>query len=120
MGRELMWLACRHHTHELILAKAFSVCFGPSTSPEIPLFKRFRDKWEDIPKERVAPLVVTKKWCSLKDTVISYLKSANTFPRDDYKELLELTLVVLGETSEKFIADSEKNVRTLLRNQGLT
>ncbi|KAL1378520.1 hypothetical protein pipiens_015530 [Culex pipiens pipiens] len=102
MGRELMWLACRHHTHELILAKAFSVCFGPSTSPEIPLFKRFRDKWEDIPKERVAPLVVTKKWCALKDTVISYLKSANTFTRDDYKELLELTLVVLGETPEKF------------------
>lgn len=102
MGRNLMWLPCRHHTHELILAKAFAACFGPSTSPEIPLFKRFRDKWEDIPKVNIKPLAITKKWKAQKEIVVRFLKSVSGFPRDDYKELLELTLVALGETPDKF------------------
>ncbi|GBM61456.1 hypothetical protein AVEN_96566-1 [Araneus ventricosus] len=39
-GRDLLWLACCHHNLELILAKVFTLCFVPSSSPEIPLFKR--------------------------------------------------------------------------------
>lgn len=78
------------------------MCFGPTTSPEIPLFKRFREKWDDIPKHKMTPLVVTKKWSTLKDTVVSFLKGVTHFPRNDYKELLDLTLAVLGETPAKF------------------
>ena len=48
LGRDLLWLAYRKfeipdfHILELILAKDFSLCFGPSNSPEIPLFKKFK------------------------------------------------------------------------------
>ena len=42
IGRELMWFGCRHHVLELILAKVFTLCCGPSSSPYIPIFKRFK------------------------------------------------------------------------------
>ncbi|GBM55225.1 hypothetical protein AVEN_213535-1 [Araneus ventricosus] len=42
IGRDLLWMACRHYTLELILAKVFTLCFGHFCSPEIPLFKRFK------------------------------------------------------------------------------
>jgi hypothetical protein len=45
IGRSLLWLACRHHMFEVLLSDAFAVCFfGPSTGPEILLFKRFKEK----------------------------------------------------------------------------
>jgi len=48
MGRELLWLACRHHVMELILLKVFTLCCGPSSAPDIPIFKRFRAVWAGI------------------------------------------------------------------------
>lgn len=41
IGRELMWLACRHHVMKLILSKNFKLCCGPSSGPDIPIFKCF-------------------------------------------------------------------------------
>ena len=41
LGRKHQWLSCRHHILKLILAKVFSLCFEPSNSLEIHLFKRF-------------------------------------------------------------------------------
>ena len=40
IGRELLWLACRHHVMELILSKVFTVCCGPSSAPDIPISLR--------------------------------------------------------------------------------
>ena len=49
--RELLWLACRHHVLELILAKVFTLCCGPSSSPYTPIFKRFKGIWEGVVRD---------------------------------------------------------------------
>ena len=42
LGKELVWIACRHHVFEVVLADVFSVTLGPSGSGlEIELFTRF-------------------------------------------------------------------------------
>lgn len=51
MVRDLVWLACRYHVFEIMLSKVFTLYFGPSSSLEIPLFKRLRDVWDTFPKE---------------------------------------------------------------------
>ena len=53
LGYDVLHLACRLHIYELICEKAFSTCFGPSSSPEIQLFKRFQGKWEYL--DRMTP-----------------------------------------------------------------
>ena len=48
VGRNLLWLACRHHILEVLLADAFSECLGPSSGPDILLFKKFRESWSTL------------------------------------------------------------------------
>ena len=42
IGRNLLYFACRHHVHEIIVAGVFGSLFGPSSGPNIPLFQRFQ------------------------------------------------------------------------------
>ena len=51
IGCEFLWLACRHHILEIILAKVFMLCCGPSSSPDIPIFKRFKSVWDGVNRE---------------------------------------------------------------------
>ena len=48
LGRNLLHLACRHHILEIILEEAFSTTMGPSSGPEILLFKQFKAFWPNI------------------------------------------------------------------------
>ena len=43
-GRELLYLACRHHILELIAGAAFTATMGSSSAPEVLFFKRFQEK----------------------------------------------------------------------------
>ena len=38
LGRNLLWMACRHHILEVLLSDAFGVCFGSSSRPDILIF----------------------------------------------------------------------------------
>jgi len=42
LGKDLLYLACRHYVIELILAAAFKTTMGASSGPEVSLFKRFK------------------------------------------------------------------------------
>ncbi|GBL92718.1 hypothetical protein AVEN_119108-1 [Araneus ventricosus] len=105
IGRDLLWLSCRHHTLELIPAKVFTLCFGPSSSPEIPLFKRFKKVWHGIERNNFQILEVTPELVSFKESALSSLSNLLNetvkIPRDDYQELIELTNTVLGKPPEK-------------------
>src|SRR6218665_1869667 len=39
LQKEVIYLACRHHIHEILLEEAFSIAMGPSTGPDILLFR---------------------------------------------------------------------------------
>ena len=43
MERNLLYLACRHHMREIIVADVFRCCFGPTSGPDVLLFKRFKE-----------------------------------------------------------------------------
>jgi len=49
LGRNVLFLACRHHIFEIILQAVFiEAKFAPSSGPDIPLFKRFVNSWKHI------------------------------------------------------------------------
>ncbi|XP_039431258.1 uncharacterized protein LOC120414217 isoform X2 [Culex pipiens pallens] len=102
LGRELIWLACRHHVLELLLSKAFCICFGPTTSPETNLFKVFREKWSLFKKKSPKPLRIKKQLETFRDSTLKTLQAVREWPRNDYRELFDLTLFVLGSKPETF------------------
>lgn len=48
MEHKLLYLACRHHIHEIIVADVFEACFGVTRDPDVLLFKRFKENWSNI------------------------------------------------------------------------
>ncbi|CAH0547061.1 unnamed protein product [Brassicogethes aeneus] len=88
--------ACRHHILEIMLEAVVIKCIGPSSGPDILLFKRFKKSWPTICKDdfqTLSSLPAGSSATLLKDTdflVSSCRKKLEVFPpRDDYKELLE-------------------------------
>jgi hypothetical protein len=72
LGRELHWLAWRHHVMEIILSKVFTTCCGPSNSPDIALFKRFKACWSAINRQNFSELQVTPEASSFSEVTIAF------------------------------------------------
>ena len=84
---------------ELVLAKVFSPCFGPSNSSDIPLFKKFKAIWNEVDTHNVSYIPTNPQAADFKQSTIAFLQRDDILQmqvRDDYKELIELTLAVLG------------------------
>ena len=96
VGRYLLHLACHHHIMEIIAEKIFSeACNIPSTGPDILIFKRFQQHWEFIDKEQYE---VAEHNVANKEDILTfcYIQLTSCHPHDDYRELLELTIIYLG------------------------
>ena len=105
IGHAILWTACRHHVYELHIKHVWDAVVGHHNGPIEPLLKLLQDNWdsishestdiikfelpadEDDPIYRQAKLVL--KWAT-------YCLEENTFPREDYRELIELTFIYLG------------------------
>lgn len=104
LGQHLLHLGCRHHILELVLAAAFGECLGPTSSPEILMFKRFRGQWSSIDKGRYEDAFsddfAASELADIQDEVIAFCKHQlqHHQPRDDYCELFKLMLIFLGST----------------------
>lgn len=109
LSRFLLWLACRHHVGEVVLTVVWdSLQIEVSKSPDISLFTRFKENFEHIDYNDLQDLDVPDIPSSvsdpIKDLCHKVLKTmvegtTTNLGRGDYKELVELTLVYLGETS---------------------
>lgn len=55
MGKNLLWLPCRHHVMELVLESVFVATFGKSQGPEFHLFKKFQDQWNTMDASTKSP-----------------------------------------------------------------
>ncbi|GBN87180.1 hypothetical protein AVEN_118182-1 [Araneus ventricosus] len=88
-----------------ILPDIMGIYFGPSSSPEIPLFKRFKKVWHGIERNNFQILEVTPELVSFKESAIgslsNLLNERAKVPRDNYQELIELTYTVLEKRPEK-------------------
>lgn len=63
LGRELIYLPCRHHIYEIILRSAFEVYWPVSSGPNVPIFGRFKKEWDKIDK--------TKYKAGIEDTIVA-------------------------------------------------
>lgn len=112
LERKLLKLACRHHVFEIFLRAAFEAKFPGTSAPTVLLFDRFKKEWKKIDLTRYEPGIRDEKIKSvLKDDVrkdlVAFCKNMlkkNNDPREkkkiarhDYRELLELTLIFVGE-----------------------
>ena len=105
LGRNLMYFACRHHMHEVIIGEVFTVLFGPTRGPNVGLFERFSKFWVHIDRSRYKPLddarLDSPLLQQLRDAVCLFLKQfllhdTSYLPREDYKEMITLCLLLLG------------------------
>lgn len=105
LNRPLLWYACRHHVGEILLTHVWDALkIEVSKSPEILLFKRFKENFASIThqnKDLHFP-ELPADLLGRKSEVIELCKNYLTqpFSRGDYKELLSLALLYLSEGSE--------------------
>ena len=113
MEKDLLHLACRHHIYEVVIGDVFKHCFGASSGPDVLLFKRFQQNWSKI-DQKVFETALGDQIClqvlqanfDLKKQAVEFAThslSTTNQPRDDYRELLEIVLVFLGETPPRGI-----------------
>lgn len=48
LGRDLLFLPCRHHISELLIKAVFELNFGKTSAPEVTLFNRFSKNWKNM------------------------------------------------------------------------
>ena len=101
IGRDILFLGCRHHIFEIILAAVFGTV-APSKGPEITIFKDFKHFWPKINQNNFKTGVTDSRIKKIMGNEISkvleyaILKIEDDLPRDDYKEFLELIIIFLG------------------------
>lgn len=108
MEKDMIWLACRHHIMEIMLEAIVSQSFGQSSGPDIQLFKRFKTNWDKIDQSDYKTVIDDTTSNIVKNVAADRISFAQKQlqvyqPRDDYKELLHLTIIYLGGVPEKGI-----------------
>lgn len=105
IGKHLLNFACRHHIFEIILENVFKITMGVSSGPDIQIFKRFQKCWDKIDTSMLKTGVNDDTFKSklpdnTLDEVLQFCMHHLTqlHPREDYRELLNLTVIFLGGT----------------------
>ena len=106
----ILQCGCRHHCSELICGKMWELIFGETSSPKVAIFEKFQKDFEfiDIDYKNLNKLDISSlpEWLqeeckSVLSWALHHLEKA-TFPRGDYKELLQLLIIYLGGSVESF------------------
>ena len=100
----ILWLACRHHVYEIHIKHVGDKVLGARGGPSDKLFVRFKDEFSALDKS--IDNLVKLEWSTLSPALKTQAQSVldwgqkvleeNTFPREDYRELIELTAIYLG------------------------
>ena len=103
-------MPCRHHIYEIILRSVFDEKFGVTSGPNVPLFQRFRTAWPSIDTKNFKPglydIQVHEQLNSSTECVLTFCMNTlnKTHYREDYRELLELTVIFLNGTPPRGIS----------------
>ena len=107
LERDLLLFACRHQIYELVIKSVFAAKIQQVTnSPDIPLFKKFRDNCSNIDSTNIQIYLNFVKQhcndCEIDQLVMFYnCELQKKIVRDDYRELIELSIIFLGGDKEK-------------------
>ena len=99
-GNNLLQLACRHHVLELLCGAAAFLVYSTTKSPNEVAFQIFLDRWPSLDKlDFQVHKAKSRKEKTECENVIGFCQAAlvNDASRKDYQEILELTVVFLGE-----------------------
>ena len=107
LNRNLLWMACRHHILELVIGSTFKTLFGDTKSPECTLFKDLKKSWDSLDLNSFTLPDIPSSYQKDEEELLEYINSllspdnVRNLPRGDYKELLELSKVILGGIIER-------------------
>ena len=107
LQRQLLWLACRHHILELVLRATFQELFGDTTGPEESFFKFLKPQWSSLDLTDISRPQIPASYRAEVPDLLSFINqclepsNSHLIPRGDYRELLELSILVLGGTIKR-------------------
>jgi hypothetical protein len=126
LDKKLLYLACRHHILKLLAEASFLGTFWEidrffsingrkrifletfhSLGPKIQMFEEFQKNWSTIDKGTFFPMTKANFAGStlqtLRQEAVAVLEQSlsENFPRDDYREVVELSLLVLGANPQE-------------------
>ena len=100
LDKKVFYLVCRHHIIEIIVGSVWDTLFGKVKSPENPFFKKLRDIGSNVSSDDYQCIKASNRWLhGLKDQTEQLLRSILTsvnILRADYREVAELTIIMLG------------------------
>lgn len=108
LARPLMWYGCRHHVGELLAKAAWYTLFEMDLKPTVGFFDHIKASWEEIDKSKSIQTLkgdLYNKEVALnfyKEVLQKKTKQGKWTLRDDYKELVETSMAVLGEVPPSF------------------
>ncbi|KAK3916561.1 Carbamoyl-phosphate synthase large chain, partial [Frankliniella fusca] len=105
LGKQMIYLASRHHALEIIPKNLYDKCVEHSSSPDIgSLCKAFKKGWYSMDHAAFLPATKDPKCCEILarfdvQHILTFAEEAlkRSFSRNDYKYLLEVTIIFLGE-----------------------
>ena len=101
LGRKVLHLYCRHHSYERFLNDAAETLLGQSKAPETGLYKELQAIWKvlDLDQLELLPLKDDRSYRSIREEFIVFGQNylINGTGRGDYKEMVALSLLLLGD-----------------------
>ncbi|KAK8405417.1 hypothetical protein O3P69_001753 [Scylla paramamosain] len=91
-----------HHILKVIVGAVWEKLFGKVKSPENPWFRHFKDVWGKLTTDTPKTLMIRSKWLREKkrdcEEILHDILMSEKPPIANYKEMAELTVIVLGGT----------------------
>ena len=106
LGVPVFFLACRHHVSELIAKACWYSIFEADLSPDNQFFSMVKDDWKNFDTSSEAVIVTLDEDLVGRDEALDYYRKLlmkknrknEWLIRDDYKEIAECAMLLLGET----------------------
>ncbi len=103
LNKAVLWLACLHHVYEIHVKHVSDYFMGKRNSPSEAIFVRFQTEWSEMDQDTSSLILfdydVDKELQEVAFEVVEWGQDClekETFPRQDYREPLELTVLFLG------------------------
>ena len=100
LDKPLLYLACRHHVFDLLAKNTYHKVVGYDPSPDVAMFKRMKDLFPHIDTSGDFMMFDVDNKLELIELFTNILTKENVngglFVREDYRELCELALMMVG------------------------
>ena len=95
LEQRIMHVYCRHHIFERMVNDVIDVYLGPSTAPEELSYKFLIDNWNKLKLCDWEVIQIDRR--TQVDDIIAFTTKMHKLDfRDDYQEIVNLTLILLG------------------------